>query len=612
MKKNKDLLEILKKRYTLARDFTKENYLKQALRSMNDYDTKEAEIDLSTTYDRHKLNVNDRYEMIIPLIFTNTEAMKASMFERLPDLIFKGRGQQDSDKKNRVEAAYEYLKDKLDLLEVANQAAHWFILTGFTSVQANYEKRGEEVNTGMVDEMGEPIMDIKYVYDDPIVEVNEPAKIFYSPESKFDFKSDKIPYYFLDKLMTPYDIEKIYNKKVKADSSLEAKDELEQELEGGNNKDKEAGDMDRVKVRFYCGQMPEQGKDHCKEFGLEFLPDKVYYIIFTEDEILHISDKTDKYLRCAKWYGHPSKFFGFGLGKIGRIFQIEKTIRRGQQMRLADVAAYPKYAMKDTDTTNNKDLLDPRANVIVQYSETPPSILQPGNLADIVSVSSAEADNDAQKAFGMLDLSSGQQSSTVDTATGQTIFAEAAQKRIAFAKKNFMAFYREMIIMLLKLCQENWDEEKLVSITDENGQEVEMTLTSESLADIDFDRDIDINLETLSTNKDVVRQQYIVLYDKTKDDPLIERSTIIKDMLRNGFEVTDPERYIKENGLEPGTMLLNQQTGEQYQVGEDGEIVSAAQQQEVVEGGAGGEMAQGIPTNPQEVNQMLPEQEVGY
>ncbi len=215
------------------------------------------------------------------------------------------------------------------------------------------------------------------------------------------------------------------------------------------------------------------------------------------------------------------------------------------------------------------------------YETEPPALLQPGNLAEVVTASEQAADRDAQQAFGLMDLSQGtQNTTTVDTATGQTIFAEAAERRVRMAKKTFMRFYKEIVIMLLKLAQQNWEETKMVSITDDDGQDTLESVSREDLADVDFDHDIEIDTESTSVNKDLVREQYIALYDKVKDDPLINRRPVFQDMVRYGFDVKSPERYMKDLELPPGTMLIDQ-NGNQYTVDESGELISAHAQEEM-------------------------------
>jgi hypothetical protein len=566
------LLQLLKDRFTQAEKFTKKKYIDDVTRSVEDYEAREmnlTEVVKSSGMDA----INKRYEFVIPLIFTNTEAMKSSLWDRLPDLIFKGRGAQDDDKKRKVEAAYEYLKDKLDLESFAVNASHWFILTGFVSAHASF--KSEAYDVPMYDELGQPILDpltgqpqmqTLYSYNDPVLELSDPEKEYFSAEAEFSVDAKGVPFQFRKKLMTVEEIKRIYDVKVEPDAQLDIE---------GYNKESDAevaDDTKRATVYFYYGSIPEELKEEVEDWQ----PGAEYYIIYTSKKILYKERRDERLCRLAKWYGTPNSFFGFGLGKIGRQFQKEKSIRRGQQIRLADVAAFPKYAIKN-DGVNNinlKDLLDPRAEVVILYESEAPQILQPGNLAQVVTAAEESADRDAQQAFGLMDLSSGaQQSSTVDTATGQTIFAEAAEKRVRFAKKTFMKFYQSVVIMLLKLAQENWDETKLITITDEEGNDVDVQVSREDLSDINFDTDIEIDAESASVNKDVEREQYISLYDKTKDDPIINRRPLFQDMVRYGFKIRSPERYMRELDLPPGTILMDQQ-GNQYIIDKTGDLVT--------------------------------------
>ncbi len=104
------LLTLLKDRYQQAEKFTKANFIDDMDRAISDYEAKEASLEELASIQGVGA-INKRYEFVIPLIFTNTESMKASLWDRLPDLLFKGRGDEDADKKRKVEAAYEYLKD---------------------------------------------------------------------------------------------------------------------------------------------------------------------------------------------------------------------------------------------------------------------------------------------------------------------------------------------------------------------------------------------------------------------------------------------------------------------------------------------------------------------
>jgi len=563
------LLQLLKSRYKIAEKYTKDNYIDDVERSIQDYEAKE--MDLKQIVESSGNAINKRYEFVIPLIFTNVEGMKASMFDRIPDIVVKGRGAKDEIKKQKVEAAYEYLKDKLDLESFAIEAAHWFILNGFTTAHIGFKSDTFDYpatdNNGqpMLNEDGTPVMGTGYYYNDPTIECGNPCKEYFSPESEYSIDAVNIPYFFRKKLMTKSEVKKIYNYTIEEDAELDLDKNLGED---------EKKDLKRVCIYFYNGQVPAENKEDIKKW-VEYNEDKNYKVIYCKKRILFAQEIDQDNCKIGKWYGNPNKFFGFGLGKIGRQFQKERSIRRGQQIRLADVAAFPKYAVKNDgqNAIDTKTLLDPREQLVLLYESEAPTILQPGNLAEVVTASDLNAEKDAQQAFGMLDLGSGSQKSTVDTATGQSIFADAMEKRTRLAKKKFMKFYEQCIIGLLKQSQQNWEEDKLITITDEDGKETDITVNKTDLTDIDFDKDIEIDGESGSVNKDLMREQYISLYDKTKDDPIIDRKPLFKDMVRYGFNVNNPNRYIKKSELQPGQVLIDPNTQQQFTVDESGEVV---------------------------------------
>lgn len=574
---NDMLLQLVNSRKDRAEKFTSDEFIGQVKRDIESYDAKMPGISDVLGKSGNKLNnaLNYRYDYVIPMVFTNTEAAKASLFDRLPDLVIKGRGKEDSGKAELINAVYEYLKDKLDLDTFAWNAAHWFVLSGFVSATIGYKTEtkkekiyDESTDEVMLDENGEEVAQNKYDYDDPTIEVDNPLKTWFAPSSKFDIDAKGVDYKVWWDLLDSKDIEDQYGEKVEGN--------FEEEVATGKEADNIKKDAKKVKTYFYCGTIPED----CSKELENYDENAEYYIIFTDNKILFTEKKSRKSYKLCRWYSNQTEFFGYGFGRIGAPFQREKSTRVGQRIRLADIAAYPKYTVKNDgkNTIKPDQLKDPREGIVLEYNTEAPGILQPGNLSGVVSEAEQSAESDAQSAFGLLDISSGaQESSTVKTATGQTIFAEASQRRIKQAKRIFMKFYRACLIELFKQCQDNWDSEKVVTITDEDGNSEDMTITKESLQDIDFDKDVVIDAESVSVNKDVVREQMISLYDKVKDDPLIDRKKIFKDMLRKGFEVNNPDRYLKPSDIQPGTLLVNPSTGEQYTIDEGGELVSAAQ-----------------------------------
>lgn len=529
---------------------------------------------------------NKRYQFTIPLVFTNHEAMMASMFDRLPELMFTKGGQQDETKKQKVQAAYEYLQDKLDLEMVLTDVAWWMILSGFSSAHNSYQVISREVP--LYDQMtGEPVIDpttgevmtrVEYEYDDPVVEVGDPEKESYSPESEFTFDAKKVPFYIRTKKLSVQEIKDKYNKDVDPDTTLDGAKDV---------KDGVKSDVDRVMTYFFSGTLPKDVSGQVKGWTA----DTIYYIIFTSKEVIY--KKTvqehvklnESLCRIVKWLGAPTDFYGFGLGKLLAPFQREKSIRRGQMIRYADVAAYPKILVKSDSKIDDSALNDPRENRVLIYADEKPEYLQPPQISQIVGDTNELADKDAQQVSGLMDISAGSQSSgTVDTATGQSIFADAAEKRVRKAKRTLMKWYKSEVILLLKLCQANWQSDKLVTITDETtGDSQEVTVNAQDLSDIDFDKDVDIDPESVSINKDVLRAQAIELYNMTKDDPIVERREVVKHVYQNGFNVNDPERFIKEVEVPPGTVLVDPQSGQQFVVGESGELVSQQTQNEMAE-----------------------------
>jgi len=574
------LIDFLKQRFTQAEKFTKTEFIDMAEKAIKDYDATEDWVNNTVAITD---SVNKRYEFTIPLIFTNTEAIKASSFEKIPEVIFNGRGNDDDEKKKKVEGAYNYIADIVDLDTFMFDTYHWFVLLGFCSGHASFKSEyttvpilDETTGQPIIDENGEVQTRNKYTYNDPILDAGDPLKEFYSPDSEFSIDASKIPYLFRKKSVTPQEIKKTYGVEVQPDAVIDYEKSSKSKIEKDNK---------RCTLYYYYGEVSE---DVSKEVDAEQKPlfenweeTKQYYIIYAGDKILYVGESENKSCKVGRWYGHPNKFFGYGTGKIGRQFQKEKSIRRGQMIRLADVAAFPKLVINNDGKTkvDINTMLDPRENLVVTYEgDKPPEYMQPGNLAPIVTANSEMADQDAQQAFGIMDLSTGaQNSSTVKTATGQTIFADASQRRVAFAKKRYLKFIKAIIIMLLTLARDNWDEDKLISVTNENGETTNVPITADDLKDIDFEKDISVEFETPSVNKDIIRQQMIALYDKFKDDPLVERTELVKDLLRTGFDIKNPDKYIKKPTVAAGTVLTGED-GTQYTVGKSGEIMSPEDQ----------------------------------
>lgn len=589
-----NLINLVKSRNQLAKRFTKD-FQDQVKQNLKDYKAEDGWLNSFADENKLYVNVTKRYEIIIPMIFTQTEGMLASMFDRLPDIIITQGGLDDEDKTKKIKASYEYLKDKAQLEMFMNTAAWWYILTGFVSAHAGYVKKTKEViltddmGEDVYDEFGNPVTMSVYVEDDPEIHVDDPMFTFFSPESKYSINADQVPFYTREKLMTVEDVYRVYGQVVEPDATV--KDFGEDKKVMSSDEVLES-DLERTKIIMYYGGLhPDINPDDLEEFGLEYDPEGWYYIVSTRSKVLHAERVADdlKTCRLLKWYGVPTEFFGFGIGKLLRPFQKEKSLRRTQQSRYGDVAAFPKLLVPAGTEIDETAATDPREIPVIFFDGDAPSYLTPPDLANILQISEEKADQDAQQASGMLDISQGaQNSATVDTATGQAIFAESAEKRVRYAKRKFMLFYKECVILLLKLAQMYWDEEKVISLTDEQGNDEQIIVSAQDLSDVNFDTDIDIDPDSLTVNKDVIRAQAIELYDRVKDDPLIKRQEVFKDMMRIGFDKKDPERYMREAELEPGMQLVDMMTGQQFVVDDTGiPVPQEAIQEQIQPSGSG-------------------------
>ena len=531
-----ELLDLLKNRLKVAENFTKE-YHDSVKKWLKDYDPDEDSSVKGTEF--ATLGATKRYNFKIPYIFATHESMMSSMFDRPPDLVISGRGSKDEGKQKSVTAAYEYIKSICDIEMFMNTTAWWLILTGNVSANAYFKTQTKEspilddMGTPMLDANGEPVMQTEYIFNDPILEADEPLKTYWSPESQFTESGKQVPYRIIKTSMTVEAVKEIYGKKVDPDSEVDVK---------GDKDFEKSDDLKRVTVYLYEGTMPKDTKG----LGRGWAIDSIYHCVFTKNEVLNKDVQDWRTFRLAKLFGRPDKFFGFGIGKTLSQPQKELSIRRGQEIRYADLASYPKIAIEAGTEYDEDALNDPRANVVLTYGTggKPPVYLTPPAISETLLATEQKAREDAQFISGQLDLSKGaQQTNTVKTATGQQIFANDAEKRIQRLKNSYIRFYREVVILLLKLAQKYWDDDKLVSITDSGGMQ-DVVVNKESLKDIDFDKDIQIDAETLSINRDVLRAQAIDMYDRTKDDQLVNREEVIKDVFQDGFNKKDPSKYI--------------------------------------------------------------------
>lgn len=548
------LLGFLNQNYSLAKAYTKKFHdeVKEAIR---DYEAEPA-VKKNGVHDKH-VATKGRYDITIPYIFATHESMLASLFEKLPEIVITGRTSENVDDANILKALYDYIIDMCDLDEFLETSMWWFILAGFAVSNAEYkvEQDGEapQLNANgepMVDEMGEPIMIPTYSYHDPVVHVENLLKVYFSPDSEFSVDGKKIPHLYTESLMEPEEVESIWGKEVEADEEIEV---------DGLSEDKDKNVLKRCRVMRFYGRVSKECGEYLQEYDLEWKFGKEYKIIFTKDTILYAEER-EKPQRFVKLYGALNKFFGYGIAKTLKPFQDDMSVRRSQQLRYADMFAFPWLLLDSAGTYDQKSIEDYRKKKPLTYTEKKPEYLVPPNMPDSIMKADEASRSDAQFVSGTLDLSSGaQDTNTVETATGQQLFAQGQDKRTNKMRKSIAKYYREVVIQLFKLCRDNWDGHKELTYVSEDGEQQELLVSADDLRRIDFDTDVDFNLDSVSVNQDILSQRWISLLEKVPDLPYADGRKIYQKALRESFKIQNPENYTVDEqqeminaGMQPG------------------------------------------------------------
>lgn len=550
------LLDLLNTRYKVAKSNTK-RFMDESKKSLEDYKCEKT--DGSERIHNKHIKTEGRYDIVIPYIYSTHESILSSVFEKGTDLVISDKGSQDETKAIAIKAMYEYLKDKLDLDTFYWQSAWWYLLIGFVSshqlfdikIKSQAPVMGQD-GEPLLDEEGLPVTTPVYEWNDPRTILDDPQKTYFAPDSQFTIDGKKLPYIIRCELLEAKEIASKYEIKLE---EIETTEELEVGTEYKDKKNND--DIKRALVHYYCGRIPE-------EEGVEisgYDPEEIYYITYISNRVLNVSIN-DKMNTLSRWFAAPTDFFGFGLGKTLRSSQKEMSLRRQQQIKYADQYAFPWLAVDATTKVDPRALQDITKRQPLVYTEKPPQFLVPPTTPQTLTDMDSMARSDAQFISGTLDLSKGaQDSNTVKTATGQQLFAQSQDKRINKIRIDLGSYFRQVVINLCKLARDNWEDGKVLSVVGEEGETQEITLNKQLLDSIDFDTDIDIQLDTIAVNKDTIAERVIALYDKVKDDPLVDRKKIFVKMLKEGFQIKNAESYMLEPGDE-GTQPTQEPIGE--------------------------------------------------
>ncbi len=563
------LLKTLNSIYQVNKKFTKP-FHDEVKKNLKDF---EAETPVSSTgkktgvYNRHVST--SRYDITIPYIFATHESMTSSFFENMPDILITGRN-AETNKVQILKAVYEYLKDKADLDEFLALSAWWFFLVGMVKADVEfkteikgYKPQLDSSGIPMLDENGEIVVIPEYEYNDPIVNVENPLKVHFAPDSEFSIDGKKVPNYITERLVDVDEIKEIYGEDVEADTEIE--------VDGVDDKDTEGSYLKRAKLLYFYGKLPSTVKDDLErheKFPVKWSYDQNYKIYFTKEKILLIEEIDAKPCKLSRFYANLNKFFGFGIGKTLKPFQEDMSIRRNQQLAYADKFAFPWLLLPNDVKVDQKALMDYKKRTPLSYSgEKAPEYLNPPNMPATISQADEAIRSDAQFVSGTLDLSKGaQQTNTVKTATGQQLFAQSQDKRLQKARKAIAKYYREVVIEMFKQARDNWnDDEKQITYTTDDGEEMDIVVTAEDLQGIDFDTDVDFNLDSVSVNQDIVSQRWISLLDTITQNQIqsADVDKVYQKVLRESFRIQNPEYYTKEEmpPVDPNTGQPMQQPG---------------------------------------------------
>lgn len=516
-----------------------------------------------------EINAEDLHNKLqIPYIFSTVESALPSMFNSFPSLILKGKGKNDQKFAEFVSNIWEYIYDKTSLEEKVEDAGTMFLVSGMGQLCRGWHTETEKVKepeqqailnsdgTPAMDELGNPITQevIKEyevtVKDQPKVEFKNYEKVYYSPESLFviDDEFGDIPYVIEHTTITKEEIKAKYGVDVEKDSYMDVKS-IDSELDI-DDKELVKSDLNRIDVYKYQGVLPEKLSE-----DKDWKVDRIYSVVFMKDKVLEKPKKIrKKYIYQVGNYGVPTKFFKFGEPKILRELEQDISFGRSTLIDYRDRFAN-KIAVTSETELDEKAMRSPKKFAVVRYSgNTPPSFITPPPMPETVIMGINQSRQDVAMTSAQLDVGRGGDSAQVDTATGQKIFEQAQSQRIERKRRKIAKFIEAIARDLIIDCAEKWDAETFAKIVDADPQDEEFLSYLEQLKTIGDRFDIEIEPETVVSNKATVGAQSIALYREMKDDPIVNRIELVKEAIKNGFSRKNVDQFIAQ-GLTPEQMM---------------------------------------------------------
>lgn len=544
---------LLKARLAVAKAFCKKPHT-----AMKRY-MKEYEIDdwSDATEVRDKIRIG--------YIFRRTESDMPAIFDDQPDLFFKGKQEVWQQLQSSFETIYDWLWDRQSLEEVVEDAALYFKVTGMGFVSSPWVTKNkkvkemqmvpqtDETGNSILDIEGQPLMveqEVEYevpTVDNPMSKVEDPFKLFFSPETIFSpvLDYEHCPYYFKERVITVDEVEARYGKRVDSTEALHLEDsELNIEIESELKDHKD--DIKRVTIYEYYGCLPKWAVEE-KEDGEAWRYDKDYHIIMTGSEELLFEESPYEIKPCKILgnYGFANKFWKFGDAKhlLPLVQELEQY--RSKILGHTRKSANPKVLDDVNSNTDQKALRDPRSGVIVKFTGTAPSYLTPPPLSPEVRQGIDLVRTDLEKQSGTFDLASGSGQSQVKSPRGIQVFSEAAEKNIRRQRKKVARFIRELVLFQFKQLATNWSPDDPMAV-EVLGEDTEVNAkVLQVLGDENIVSKLDIEVESLSVNRVQDKQDALELFDAAIEHPeLFNITEIAKDLLQNGYKKKDADRYL--------------------------------------------------------------------
>ena len=558
--KNSDFLKLLNSRLTLAKRFAKkwEKDVKKWLKAYN----------INSLADIKGDDLHNKLQ--IPYIFSTVESALPSMFNSFPQLIIKGRGKQDQDFGSFVTNVWEYVYDKTSLEEKIENAGTMFLLTGIGQAGTGWITETETVEEPseqpMTNSDGSPVLDPatgqpvtqeiinKYevpTKDMPVINYKNYKKIFYSPESEFviDDTENKIPYIIEEIVMLDDEVKEKYGKTPDEKDTYLDVSEIDEDMEL-DDKELDKHDLKRTCVYEYSGILPKENSG-----DKDWKSNRVYKVCFTKGKLLKKPVKIDKkYIYQVGNYGVPTEFWKFGEPKT--LMELEMDVSYGRSTLIDYRDKFSTKIWLDTSAEyDERALKSPKKFAIVKGpGKSPPQYISPPPMPETVLMGISQSKEDISMTSAQLDIGRGGQSSTVDTATGQKIFQEAQGKRIERKRRKIAKFIEAIARNVLVDCARNWDAEMFAKITDNDPADQKFTEYVEKMKTLGDEWDIEIEPESVISNKETMGAQAIAMYREMKEDPLVNRMELIKEAIKSGFSRKNVEQFINQ-GLSPEQLV---------------------------------------------------------